>query len=216
MAINGTVGIPSRSRRALALIEKTTLGAIAGAAAALGMVEIVLLAGRIIRLATNQRNTVEGVPAVNASAPELVSAAPDIAAAQYETIALTVDGLPPTVRAYLIAATVLASLLTIGICAAVAWLCFRVFVGRPFVTSATWGVGIVAILVFLAGPVSSTLTSIAQAETLTFLGLGDEEGLIAFSWTVDLAPLGWALALTIVAAAFEIGQRMQRDTEGLV
>ena len=33
---------------------------------------------------------------------------------------------------------------------------------------------------------------------------------------VDLAPLAWGFALAVVAAAFEIGQRLQRETEGLV
>ncbi len=32
----------------------------------------------------------------------------------------------------------------------------------------------------------------------------------------DLAPVGWAFALALVAGVFTIGRRLQRDTEGLV
>ena len=33
---------------------------------------------------------------------------------------------------------------------------------------------------------------------------------------LDLAPIGWAFGLALVAAAFQIGTRMQKDTEALV
>lgn len=42
------------------------------------------------------------------------------------------------------------------------------------------------------------------------------EGLMGWMLNLDLAPVGWALGLALVAAAFELGHRLQRDTEGLV
>lgn len=206
----------TRRNRALGLVEKTILGIIAGASAAIGIVEIVFLVGRIARLAGDDRLVVAGIPVVDTAAPSLLEASARVVAAQYETVALTVDGLPPTVRAYLIAAAVLTSLLVVGICAAVAWLCLRVFIGRPFVASATWGIGIVSILVILASLGTSLFTGIAHAEIARFLGLGAEEGIMALAVAVDLAPLGWGLALAVVAGAFELGQRLQRDSDGLV
>jgi hypothetical protein len=121
--------------------------------------------------------------------------------------------LPDAARAALLAEAVLGSLLTVGICAAVVWLCVRVFVGRPFVRSATTGICVVAILVLLVGLGGPLLHGIANTEALAFAGYDD---LALLLWDVDLAPLGWAFALLVVAAAFEIGQRLQRDSEGLV
>ena len=206
----------TRTSRTLGLIEKTILGFIAGAAAAIGIVNAVLLIGRVIRLATDKAITLSGLPLVDADATPIRDAAPDVVAAHYETVAITVDAAPPGVRGYLIAAAILGTLVSIGICVVLAWLCLRVFVGRPFVTSATWGIGIVAILVILGGLGSSLTSSIANAEAVSFLGLDSSQGLMAFEVSLDLAPLGWGLALVVVAAAFEIGQRMQRDTTGLV
>jgi hypothetical protein len=202
--------------RTVKLIEKAVLGFIAGAAAAIGVTETGLLIFRVVHLATRERIILNGMPVGDVQAPAVLASSPQIVTAQYETIALAVEGLPPAVRGYLIAAAILASALAIGICAVVAWLCLRVFLGRPFVASATWGIGIVAILVIAGGLGSSLLTSIAHAEAAAFLGLGEAQGIAAFQWNADLAPLGWGLALAVVAGAFELGQRMQRDTEGLV
>ncbi|MFP7835004.1 hypothetical protein [Marisediminicola sp. LYQ134] len=117
--------------------------------------------------------------------------------------------------AALAAAAVLTTLVSVAVCAALAWLCLRVFVGRPFVASATAGIGVVAILIVAGGLGSSFLTSVAHAQIGDYLAL-TEAGVPLFELSVDLAPLGWGVALAVVAGAFELGQRMQRDTTGLV
>ena len=69
--------------------------------------------------------------------------------------------------------------------------------------------------------------AIARAEVVDFLGNRDitaggtpdnpsYEGFVGFGLNLDLAPLAWGMALIVVAGAFELGQRLQRDTEGLV
>jgi hypothetical protein len=126
---------------------------------------------------------------------------------------LVVTELPDAAVAALIAAAVLTSLLTIGTCVAVGWLCVRVFIGRPFVRSATLGISVVAILVLLAGLGTPMLRGIANTEAVEHAGF---EGLALLLYEVDFAPLGAAFALIVVAAAFEIGQRLQRETQGLV
>lgn len=205
----------TRVRRNLQLIEKTTLGVIAGAAVAIGIVDTVLLSGRIVSLASDASITVSGIPLLEFPADRISAASPRIEAAQFESLGMTVAGAPGSARGALIAAAVLTALVGIGICAAVAWLCVRVLVGRPFVRSASWGIGIVAILVMAGCMGGALFNSVAHAEIVDALGLEDA-GLPIFLATIDLAPLGWGLALAVVAAAFEIGQRMQRETEGLV
>lgn len=200
---------------AMRIVEKTILGFIAGAAAAIAIVETVLLIQRVIGLASSSPTLVQGMRVTDVDAPGILAASPQLASAQVESVALTIDDLAATPRGYLIVAAILGSLLTIGVCAVVAWLCLRVFVGRPFVRSATWGIGAVAILVILGGIGSSFFGAIAHAEIARDLGLTGA-GLPALELVIDLSPFGWGLALAVVAGAFELGQRMQRDTEGLV
>lgn len=205
----------TRATRGMQLAEKTLLGIIAGAAAAIGVVEIVLLVGRVISLASDRSLTVSGIPLLDFPAEQVAAASSLIESAQFDGLTLTAAGIPGSARALLIASAILGGLLTVGICAVVAWLCLRVFIGRPFVRSATWGIGIVAILVIAGAMGGALFKSIAHAEIVDALDLSDA-GLPVFLATIDLAPLGWGLALAVIAGAFEIGQRMQRETEGLV
>jgi hypothetical protein len=197
------------------LVEKTILGFIAGAAAAIGVTEAIILARRIVSLANDTVTTVSGMTIDDIAADGVAAASDVVTSAQYEGLTITVESLPVEARGYLMAAAAVSSLLAIGICVVVAWLCVRVFVGRPFVRSATWGIGAVSMLVILAGLGTPLFTGIAHAEIVEHLGLEDA-GLPPFMLNVDLAPLGWGLALAVVAGAFELGQRMQRDSEGLV
>lgn len=205
----------SKTRRRAKHAEKLILGFIAGAAAAIALVDIVALATRVVALATAEEVTVHGIPLMDFSADRVEAASAQISAAQFETLSLTAAGLPGSVRGLLITGAILTALVAIGICVVVAWLCLRVFIGRPFVRSATWGIGIIAILVVAGGLGGTLFNSIANAEIVEALELSDA-GLPVFLTVLDFSPLGWGLALAVVAGAFEIGQRMQRDVEGLV
>jgi hypothetical protein len=174
-----------------------------------------LLAGKVIGLASDKSVTVGGIPLPDFPAEQVASSSSLIENAQFDSLTLTAAGIPGSARALLITSAILGALVTVGICAVVAWLCLRVFIGRPFVRSATWGIGVVAILVVAGGLGGALFSGIAHAEVVDALDLGGA-GLPVFSVTVELAPLGWAMALAVVAGAFEIGQRMQRDTTGLV
>lgn len=201
----------TRARRAANLTEKFILGAIAGGAAAIAIVDLVFLVQRIVDLVTPGPTVLTG--AVLNRPIDVASESSAVTAASADTVTLTVTELPGAAVAALVAAAVVGTLLTVGICAVVAWLCVRVLLAKPFVRSATWGIGIVAILVLLAGLGGPLLTGIAHAEAAQALDITE---LAPFMVTVDLAPLGWTFALTVVAAAFEIGQRLQRDQDGLV
>lgn len=198
------------------MAEKVVLGFITGGALAIAATEAVFLVRRqLVGLASNSPTTVSGMTVQDASADRVAEASTLITSAQYENVAITVESLPAEARGYLMAAAILSSLLVIGICSVVAWLCVRVFVGRPFVHSATWGIGAAAVLVILAGLGTPFLTGLAHAEIVESLDL-EAAGLPLFMVDIDMAPLGWGLALAVVAGAFELGQRLQRDTEGLV
>ena len=199
------------TRRVATLLEKSILGFIAGASAAVGVLETVFLVRQIADLVGSDPTTLTGVTLAE-PVPAEVGGSAGVVSAEYDTVTLVIAGLPDGPRAALIAAAALTSLLTIGICAVLAWLCLRVFVGKPFVRSATLGIGGIAILILLAGLGAPFLRGIASTEAVIQVG-ADDALLIA---DVDLAPLGWAFALLVIVAAFEIGQRLQRDAEGLV
>jgi hypothetical protein len=199
------------ARRVTGLAEKTVLGFIAGAAAAIGVLELVSTAIRIAGIASDARLTLPGV--VLADPLRLEPTAAALVSGSSDTATLVVDGAPTAARAALIGAEALGALLAVGICTAVAWLCLRVFVGRPFVRSAAWAIGGVAILVIASALGRPLLTGIAHAEAARDLGI---EQVAPFAAQVDLAPIGWGVALIVLVAAFELGRRLQRDTEGLV
>lgn len=198
-------GTSGRAARAAGLAEKTILGFIAGAAAAVGVVSIVALVLRVVAVLSGPV-TVAGVPT-----SEPIDAG--FGGATFDHVSITTDTLSDDGRLYLIAAAALSCLLALGICAVVAVLCVRIFLGRPFGPVITWGIAVVAILVFLAGLGVPTLEGMAAQQLAIQLDL---DQLPVFLVQVDLAPLAWGFALAVVAAAFEIGQRLQRETEGLV
>jgi len=200
-----TQALHNRTTHALGLAEKAILGVIAGAAAAIGIVEIVLLVGRIAQLASGPVE-LRGVPT-----SEPLDAG--FAGATFDTVTLTLADLSAGGRAFLIGAAVLSWLVVFGICTVLVWLCIRVLLGKPFSTFATWGIGGVAILVILSGMGTPLLMGMAAQRAALALNVDE---LPIFLVEVDLAPLAWGLALAVVAAAFQLGQRLQRDSDGLV
>ncbi len=79
----------------------------------------------------------------------------------------------------------------------------------------------------VSGVGAQIFASAARTSVVEYLGAqlvtagGNEadpsyEGVSLWILNLDLAPVGWALGLALVAAAFELGQRLQKDTEGLV
>lgn len=167
-----------------------------------------------------------GVPLANGAAVSFLEEQPDVVGARYETAWMEIAAPPGQVRWLTVAALVLGAMLGIGISVVIAVLARRVREGRPFARSATLAVGTAAILVLISGVIAPLIGAIGEAELVRFLGddvVGaardtgfGREGLYLFGVAIDLTPFGWALALAVVAAAFEMGQRMQRDTEGLV
>lgn len=201
--------------RAASMVEKTVLGVIAGAAGAIAVVDLVGVGIRSAVLVTSAAITIPSMPLRSVDAPAVLAASSNISEAQYDTVTLTTVGLSLSPRLLLAIADGLAVLGPIALCIAVAWLCVRLFIGRPFGTAATWGIGIAALAVMAGGLLSQAVRANAFSEIASELDLASA-GVPTFEMSIDLAPLGWAFALAVVAGAFEIGQRLQRDTEGLV
>ncbi|WP_243229616.1 hypothetical protein [Microbacterium sp. CIAB417] len=142
-----------------------------------------------------------------------------IADAEYSSVLLTLDEASQGVRWLLFLEGALPALATIGVCLVAWWLGISLIRARPFHRSMTWAIGAAAILVMLGGMLGQVFGAFGRAVLVDELAASTPEVLDTL-WTflaeLDLAPLGWGLALALIAGAFDIGRRMQRETEGLV
>ena len=212
--------IKSRADRGALWLTVGVAGALAVAAA---------LAG-VLSMANALRDaplTVQGFPLVNARTPEFTEPFAQVTGARYESVALTLTDVPTAARWLFAAQSAVVALAVVGVCLAVLWLSLRVLQARPFGRSVTGALVTSAALIAVGGTAGQILEAAAQASIVTHLGLDitggvdlarpeGYEGLAGYSLNLGLAPVGVGVALAVVALAFQIGARMQRDTEGLV
>jgi len=130
------------------------------------------------------------------------------------------------------------ALLVLSLSVVVLLLCLRLVRGRPFLPHVTVSLAVFAGLTAVLG-IGSQLVRNAPFTATDQFGLRDHLALMmsamrapeidGISWgnditytpatgsaPLDLTMLGMAVLLGLIAAAFAIGQRMQRDVEGLV
>ena len=201
------------------------LRAITGGALLVGLIGLVTLVLRAVHLLTAEALSVDGLQLANARSPEFADGVPAIAGAHYDSVTLVIEGLPAGLRWLMVSHAAVAALLGIGLCLIVFTLGMRLLERSPFARSATWSIFSAAVLVMVTGMLAPLLRAISDAEVVQFLGdavtLSSDaglstEGLVFFGLTIDPAPFGWGLALGVVAAAFQLGERLQRDTDGLI
>lgn len=152
--------------------------------------------------------------------PDLVDASPAIASATSPEATMTVTGLPDGVRWLLVAAESLPAVAGIALAVVLAMTTIGILKRRPFQRSIALGLGLYAVLYLLGEWGHSLLIGIAHSEVADYLartgGMSPGDPAIGYQFEFSMAPLAWAIALAVIVAAFELGQRMQRDTEGLV
>lgn len=219
MASSPTAGTLSTADRAVLWL----ILAFAGAVALLATLGAALSARDVLGTGPLQVTDME---IGNAATPPFTERLPAITEARYESVAVTVDGAPEAARWLLWGSYTADAVVIIGVCLALAWLCWRVLHGRPFGRSLTVATATVAILVAIGGLAGQWLAAIGRGEIVAHLGLdatagdstdgGSQEGFLLLAMEISLAPLGVAAGLAVLAAAFQIGARMQRDTAGLV
>jgi hypothetical protein len=190
-----------------------------------GIVNLAVFAARSFYVLTAHTLNVAGLEIANSGSPEFVDGVASISSATYDSVTLAIDAPPAAVRWLMISETALSTTLGIGLSVIVFILGTQLLKQRPFGRSATRSTLAAAILVMAVGTFTPLLHAIVNAEVVKFLGDGvlatndigfTSEGLMVFGVFLDFAPLVWGLALGLIAAAFEFGQRLQRDTDGLV
>ena len=206
---------------ALSRTEKVFVAIIGGGALLSIPAAAWALVASAVALTTEASVRVAGVHVVNSAYPPFLAASDAPVDAGYETAWVEVANLPGGARWLLWIEAALPMLLALGIAIAVALLAFALLRGAPFARGLPAMLGVVAIAVVASGLGTQVVGAIARAETVAFLGVGKPvgdpaEGLAVFSATLDPSPFAWGLGIGLVAAAFSIGTRLQRDTRGLV
>lgn len=135
------------------------------------------------------------------------------------TVMLNVTDLSAEATAMLIAGHVLSFVLYAVLVSSVIYLCIRLLRGRPFARSMTIAAVVVALALIVLGTASDVLTEVLRNTVQTEMlgdGMPPEPYSGGRSFSFPGGYLAAGLAVAVVALAFRIGDRVTRDTEGLV
>lgn len=124
----------------------------------------------------------------------------------------------PATQLYLWA-SIVSTLMAIAIAGMVFLLCLTILRRRPFTRTMTWFIGCAGLILVVGGVVSQVLAAWSRwmlVDGMKYLGPPNGVTVPDPTWTIDFAPIIAGLVLGAIAAAFEIGTRLQRDTDGLV
>src|SRR5690554_2302082 len=125
---------------------------------------------------------------------------------------ITVAGIPDGVRALLASSSALDTVAHLAVVFGVIMLCVSLLRGRPFLPVMVRTLVITSFALVISGMLSTGLLAFANMEVAHLLDLPG----FPMAGNLDFTAAFIGLALALVAAVFTIGQRMQRDTEGLV
>ncbi|GAA5091970.1 hypothetical protein GCM10025760_19910 [Microbacterium yannicii] len=206
----------SSQRTHVSLAEGITLGLIATGAVSVGIAALVAIVQRAIGVFGEDPTVAMPVTGGDVEALDGIT---DVTAAVYTSADVTFASLPTGVSWLLLLEGALPALATIGVCAMAWWLGVSLIRARPFRTSMPAAIGVVACLVIAGGLFGQFAGAWGRAmlvEDLTATNPDVTDVFWMFLMQLDLAPVGWSFALALVAAAFQIGTRLQRETEGLV
>jgi hypothetical protein len=146
-----------------------------------------------------------------------VSADIQLVSGTYSQAAVEIRGLGGGVVALDTVATALGTLTQVLIALSVAYLGWKLLRGEPFRRSVTRVVAFAACALLIGGALGQIAQQAANLIAITEL-TGKSLGNDVFPFIAGFDPTFFlvGLALGLVAAAFETGERLQRDTEGLV
>ncbi|MFL2001045.1 hypothetical protein [Microbacterium sp. A1-JK] len=201
--------------------ESVATWIVGGGALVAGVLSIIAFVASALHIFRATAVRVNGVPlAAGGEYPPVLGSSDAPVDGGFETAWVEVANLPAGVRGLLWAETALPILTALAISAAIVWLAAALLRGRPFTRLFPGALAVLAGVIMVAGMASQLVGAIARAETVLFLGPADQMtgpgGFAGFWFPLDFSPIGWGLGIGLVASAFQIGTRLQRETAGLV
>ncbi|WP_147303231.1 hypothetical protein [Microbacterium bovistercoris] len=203
--MNSRAGRPS-------MAEAITLGLVATGAVSIA---IGALVGTIGGAAEIFGSPVPVLLPVHDAPMSVLDRASGVASASYTESIVSFEALDAGTRWLLLGERALPALATIIVCMSLWWLGLSLIRQRAFRKSMAPVLGTAAIALVVAGMVGPFLGTIARAQAVELLPASADQ-FYAFLYELDPAPIGWGIALALVVGAFEVGRRLQLETEGLV
>jgi len=197
------------------MIEAVTLGLVATGAVSIGVAAAVGAVGAGVEVFGAP--VAVDLPVRDAQMGSLSDAA-GVSAAEYTQSLVSLEAVDAGTRWLLLAEAALPALATVIVCMSLWWLGLSLIRQRAFRRSMAPVLGTAAIALIVAGMIGPLLGGIGRAQIVEQLDLAgaDTSQFWEFLVSMNLAPVGWGIALALVATAFEVGQRLQQDTKGLV
>jgi len=143
-------------------------------------------------------------------------AIPAVTGGGYETAAVEVFGLNVGSRVLLAAAAVVGTLATVFVALTIAYLCQRLRRGDPFVSTLSRATFAASLTLMIGGVFGQGLSIAAAWLASDELNAARHSNEFIPGGPADYTPVIAGIVLGVIAAAFRVGERMQRDTEGLV
>jgi ribose/xylose/arabinose/galactoside ABC-type transport system permease subunit len=183
-------------------------------AAAVAAASLVLAARELISL-MSAPVTLE-LPLENVR-PGTIEPTPEaVVEARYTAVDVTLAGIPPYEFKLLAWSVLLVAACIVAVCGLVFGVALQLFRGRPFATALTWGIAVTGIFVAAAGMAAQVLDAAARNRLVASLSLFPHAGGNYYIMEFNPAPLAVGLVMALIAGIFQRGQRLQRDSEGLV
>lgn len=196
------------------LSEAVALGLVATGAVSIGVASVVGAIGRGVEIFGSP------VPVslpVNETEMASLADADGIAAAEYTHSVVSFETLDAGTRWLLLAEVALPAMATVIVCMALWWLGLSLIRQRAFRRSMVPVLATAAFALVVTGMIAPLFGAIGRAQVVEQLAAsGLDDGFWMFLYELNPASIGWGIALALVATAFEVGQRLQRETEGLV
>lgn len=140
------------------------------------------------------------------------------AAAHYTSVEATIPSLPGAEAALLAWADALNHVGVLSVLALLFLLALRLRTENLFTRATAEIIGACGIVLAAAGTVGQYLDQAARGRLAEIIGVNRRavDETVIFTGQINLTPLVAGVALSLVAAAFRYGRRLQADTEGLV
>ncbi|PPL19856.1 hypothetical protein [Microterricola pindariensis] len=195
--------------------ERGSLFFFAVVAAAYGVLVAVGSAARIVAVLVAETIEVQ-MSAVFAVPDSAVTGPARLVSGSFDSALLVLADVSTPARLLLAASALALGLAQVLIAGTIVFASIGLVRGRPFGRSMTWLLATASITLIAGGLLGYALGIAAQFTIAAELNPDPVGSVFPFAGGFDLTIVFVGVVLGVVAAAFEIGERMQRDTDGLV